>query len=71
MGVVDGASSKSCDLDAREKASIPNTPKQFLRAASVPRDVLGPEQALSTSGRLGMGSVRRERNSHMEPQPNG
>lgn len=71
MGVVVRASSKSCDLAAGEKASNPNTPKQFLRAVTVPRDVLGPEQALSTSGRLGMEWVRRERDSYMEPQPNG
>lgn len=49
------ASPKSCDLGAGEEAGIPQPSEQFLRVATVPGNVLRLGQALSTSGRLGMG----------------
>lgn len=48
------ASPKSCDPGAGEKACVLHPPEQFQRTTTVPRDVLGPEQALSTSRRLGI-----------------
>lgn len=46
------ASPKSYDLGAGEEAGVPHPSEQFLRAATVPGNVLRLEQALSTSGRM-------------------
>lgn len=43
-----------------EKSCILHPPEQFLRVATVPRNVLRPRQALSISGRLRMGWEGRE-----------
>lgn len=56
------ASPKSCDLGAGEKAYVLHLPEQFLRATTVPRNVLGPEQALFISARQGQGEEKRQKN---------
>lgn len=59
------ASPESCDLGSGEKDCILHPPEQLLKATTIPRDFLGPEQVLSTSGRLRQGD--RERNPDLIP----